>query len=285
MSRKKAGKTSFLLGYPVEETAHLGRKDREMNTKVSADCLVEWWRSLTDPQKDAFADDPAKVSALLLERVKKIAASIFVNPLSDQEAIALLVQGKKYSPEQAEVIVKPWRKYAASLGYAGPVVWKVRQGFTLKTHAPLAGPCYKDLAYLQSWNFPDKPTEDSLVFWVPRFAEQSTNKSIGQMEAHRATLLKAHNLPTSHCDRFGSIGLQFALILAHHKRTGERVPLNYLYAASDTLDAGGRRLIAGLFDQGGLSCSSWRGSRGSDGVGFFLLGVEKLGQPAPKAGE
>ena len=245
--------------------------------QVSFDCVVNWWKGLTDPQKSAFAADPAQVSAFLDARGKEIAESTFVICLSDPEAIKLLVKQKKCTLEQAEAMVKPWRKYASDRGYNGPVAWKIRQGFTLKTNAPLVGPCYDDLNYLQSWNFPDVPTEDVLVFWVPRLAEQSTGKTAEQMQVHRASERQAHNLPANHCDRFGSIGLLFALILAHFKRTGERVPLNYFYAASDTLHAVGDRLLAGDFRGSGLYCRWWDGSVGSGFFGFFLLGVEKLG--------
>ena len=258
-----------------------------MNTKVSFDCVAVWWQDLTDPQKNAFADDPLKVSAYLDLRAKEITESTFVMPLSDQEVIDFLLHLKNFSSEQAAYdTVKPWRKYASGMGYNGPVVWKVRQGFTLKTHAPLVGPCRKGLAYLQEWHFTDTPTTDSLVFWVPRLAEQSTGKSITQMEALRAEQRRSYGLPSNHCDRFGSIALLFAIILAHFKRTGERVPLKYLYAASDTLGADDYRLIAGSFDSSdGLDCNYWDGPRGYGGVGLFLLGVEKFDQPAQKAGE
>lgn len=248
--------------------------------------MATWWLKLTDPQKDALADDPAKVSAFLEQRASEIAASIFVTPLSDEEAIELLVRENICTTRaKAEAIVTAWRKYASDRGYNGPVAWKVRQGFALKTHAPLAGPCYKQLEYLQNWNFTDTPTTDSLVFWVPRLATESTDKTAAQMKLHRAQLQQAHNFPANHCDRFGTIALLFALILAHCKRTGERVPLNYLYAVSDTLDADGGRLIAGYFVEDGLYCNDWNDSVGSGSVGLFLLGVEELGQPAQKAGE
>ena len=252
---------------------------------VSFDCVSAWWQGLTDPQKSAFADNPSKVSEFLDLRVKEIAESIFVTHHSDEEAVQLLVQQKGFTQERAEAIIKPWRKYGSDMGYNGPVAWKVRQGFTLKTHAPMVGPCYKELGYLQSWDFVDTPTADSLVFWVPRLVEASTGKNVTQMETHRVAQRQAHNLPDHHCSSFGSIQTLFALILAHFKRTGERVPLSNLYAASDTLRADGRRLIAGRFRSLDLDCGRWGDSFGRGGVGFFLLGVEELGQPAEKAGE
>lgn len=277
--------SSFPLAILVEGTAYFGQ-ELIMNRKVSFDCVSGWWQGLSDLQKSAFADDPSKVSAYLDVRVKEIAETTFVTHVSDQDAIQLLIQWKGRTPEQAEVIVKAWRKYALHVGYDGPVVWKIKDGFTLKTTAPLAGPCYDRLGYLlQSWNFADNPTADSMVFWVPRLVEQSTSKTITQMEAHRTEQRRVHNLPEYHCTSFGSVQLLFALILAHFKRTGERVPLNAFYAVSDTLDAVGRRLVAGDFRSRGLFCGYWLGSISDGYVGFFLLGVEELGQPAGKAGE
>lgn len=264
----------------VEETAHFGRKVSTMNRSVSFDCVASWWHKLDDLQKSAFADDPAKVSAYLNFRVKEIANNTFVVARSDEQAIQILAQDN-CGREQAEISVKSWRKYASNMDYSGPVAWKIKQGFTLKIHAPLAGPCYEDLEYLQTWPFADTPTVDSLVFWVPRLAEQSTNKNATQMEIHRTEQRQAHNLPSTHCDRFGSIASLFALILAHFKRTGERVPLRCLYAASDTIHADGARLVAGVFNSpDGLDCYGWRDPVDVDFIGFFLLGINNLSLPA-----
>lgn len=189
--------------------------------------------------------------------------------LTDEEACAQL-------PHLAVKIVA-WRAYAEMAGYKGPVCWLVRKGFTLKLHAPYAGPCHEKLGYLQDWALRnDEPTKHSVVFWVPRLAVGSTGKSDTAMGQLRAELKKQYSLPAEHCDRFGPIALLFALILAHFKLTGERVPLEFLYAASDTFHEGGGRLVAGDFRDDGLDCDDWDGEAGDD-VGFFLLGVEELG--------
>lgn len=189
--------------------------------------------------------------------------------LSDEEARA------QFPQFTAKIAL--WRAYATVMGYTGPVCWLVRKGFTLKVHAAKAGPCHDTLNYLQSWSLRnDEPTTHSLVFWIPRLAQDSTGKSDRAMETLRGELRTGHNLPENHCDRFGSVALLFALILRHFKLTGERVPIKFLYAASDTFHEDGYRLIAGSFDRDGLGCRSW-GGRASDGVGFFLLGVEELG--------
>lgn len=155
---------------------------------------------------------------------------------------------------------------------------KVKAGYTLKGHASQDKNSYSKLGYLQSWSLKnDEPTKDSLVFWVPRLADGSTSKTTPQMEKLRKEYRKNYSWPAHHATSFGSIALLFALILAHFKRTGERVPLQYLYAASDTFLVDGCRLVAGSFGELGLFCLRW--NEGAGGlVGFFLLGVEELGQ-------
>jgi len=252
---------------------------------ASAKALAAFTMSLTDEQALVIVDEPGKVQEFLEERARWIAENTFVIPLSDEEAVQLLIQWKGYTEEQATAKVRVWRIYAQKMGYTGPVVWKVKAGFSLKSHAPAAGPCYQNLQYLQGWELKnDEPTKDSLVFWVPRLVEGSLNKNGTQMETLRAEQRNAHELPSNHCDCFGSIDLLFALILAHYKRDGKRVPLDCKYAASDTLLVVGLRLVAGGFDGVGASCDGWLGNAGA-GVGFFLLGVEELGSPATPAGE
>lgn len=194
----------------------------------------------------------------------------FVDALSDGEVLAQF-------PQFAEAVAS-WRKYAGTVGYTGPVAWKVKKGFTLKTHAPKAGPCYDQLNYLKGWSLKDDvPTTDSLVFWVPKLAEGSLAKTAAEMKELQAALHMQHKLPKNHCSSFGSIALLFALILAHFKRTGKRVPANFYYAASDSFHEGCGRLIAGDFDGDGLDCSHWDGRFGLGIIGCFLLGVETLG--------
>lgn len=223
----------------------------------------EGWAALADPENLRMTK---RFAAWLVRRVMLL---LMPTSLSDEEAVARF-------PQIAAKVVS-WRKYATAIGYKGPVVWLTRKGFTLKTHAPFAGPCQGKLAYLQGWPLRnDEPTMEAIVYWVPRLAQDSTSKTSSQMEVLRTELKARHNLPENHCDRFGSIALLFALILRHFKLSGERVPLKYLYAASDTFHGDGHRLIAGNFDGRGLNCSFWHGDAIGD-VGFFLLGVEELG--------
>ena len=248
-----------------------------MNRKISFDCVVAWWLGLSDEQKSAFGDDTTKVAAFLDARAKEIEENTFVIHLLDKEAIQFLIQHKGYISYKAQAIVKAWRKYAILMGYNGPVAWKVKQGFTLKTHAPLAGPCYENLEYLQNWRFEDTSTLDTLVFWIPRLVHNSMSKTVTEMEQYRGELQVHYEMPTNHCISFGSIALQFALLLTHFKRTGERVLPGGFYMVSDTLNLDGScRLVAGNFGSDGLSCYDWNGSCGSHDVGFFLIGIEEF---------
>ncbi|MFA6227870.1 MAG: hypothetical protein WC668_01655 [Patescibacteria group bacterium] len=236
--------------------------------KASVAALLAMLKDLSPEELLALTDNPGEVKKLGGELVIKEIVNTFAIPLSDSEMLERF-------PQFADRLI-PWRKLAALMGYTGPVAWLIKQGFTLKKHAPLVGPCYDNLGYLQGWNFGDNPTDDCLVFWVPRLAKNSTGKTIKAMEKHRAELKKRYKLPGNHATYFGSIQLQFALTLAHFKRTGERVPLNLRYAASDTL-YNGSRLIAGSFEDSGFYCDHWA-EFGFGGIGFVLLGVEKLNQ-------
>ncbi len=209
-------------------------------------------------------------------KAKKANDGTFVIPLDDDRAVQFLVDRKGYTEVDARSKVKAWREAATKMDYRGPICWLVKAGFTIKGDAPKAGPCYDNLSYMQSWELQnDEPTKDSLVFWIPKLAADSTGKSHQQMMSQRALLRDAHNLPANHCRSFGSISLLFALILTYYKLNDDWVPTNCLYAASDTLHVYGDRLLADIFSQSGLRCYRWCGDANAT-IGFFLLGVELL---------
>lgn len=248
-----------------------------MKTRVASYKAVQAaLRILNDGELLALADDPRAVKSFLKELAKKASDGTFVTPMDDEEAVEFLMDRKGESETEARAKVKAWREAAMKMGYTGPIAWLVKAGFTLKTDAPKAGPCYDNLNYLQGWGIQnDEPTVDSLVFWIPKLAENSTGKNYQQMVSHCGFLRDTYGLPANHCQSFGSISLLFALILGYYKLKGDRVPANFLYAASDSLHVHGYRLIAGHFYQRGLGCHGWDDD--ADGhVGFFLLGVELL---------
>lgn len=249
-----------------------------MNRKASYVSIAAALANLTDEEMLALAENPGLAKRFFARIAKRAAKNIFVVALSDEEAVQLLVEHKKCGEAEAKSRVAKWRKIANDHGYNGPVAWAVREGYTLKGHASQDKGSYNKLGHIQSWELRnDEATKNSIVFWVPRLALDSTSKTIPQMEQLRSTLRQQYDLPAHHANSFGSIALLFALILAHFKRTGERVPLKMFWAASDTLHAGGGRLIAGRFYEDGLDCGRWV-EHASDGVGFFFLGVEELGK-------
>lgn len=174
-------------------------------------------------------------------------------------------------------VKEAWCKLANELDYKGPILWQVPAGFTLKQHAPKAGPCYEDFQYLQDWKFADKPTAKSLVFWIPRVVEGSTNKTYAEQIIHLSDLRKSLKLSEHHLSSLGSVSLNAALILAHFKRTGEKVPLDQCWVRTDIRNGDEHRLSFGSFDENGLFCNDfWDYERDSD-LGVFPLGVETLG--------
>ncbi|MDD2758471.1 MAG: hypothetical protein PHD72_03830 [Patescibacteria group bacterium] len=186
----------------------------------------------------------------------------FVISLADEEVPIAFIEARS-----------KWRKLACDLGYTGPVLWAVKAGFTLKSHAPLAGPCYEKFSYLQDRELKnDEPTVDCLVFFIPRMV--ATKKNAEEQMLALAELREKYGLPVSHCASFGSAALVSGLILAHFKRTGERAPLNTDWVRTDTRHSGGDRLGLGDFGETGLGCDGdWDGSR-DDNLGVFPLGVE-----------
>ncbi len=193
----------------------------------------------------------------------------FFTPIADAEV-----------PARHQATLDRYRQLALEHGVpaTAPVAYRVRAGFTLKTHAPMAGPCHDGFAYLQDWSFPDDPTADSIVFWVPRLLEGSTSKTEDQQIALLAAKRTELKLPAHHMSRYGRVALVAGLILAHHKATGECVPLDVYVVRTDTCSADGGRLCLRWDVDGVLHCNDWVDDDDAfDFVGAFVLGVELVG--------
>lgn len=188
----------------------------------------------------------------------------------------LSLADKDVPREHASTLVK-YRRLATEWGVSitTPLCYRVSAGFTLKDHAPKNGPCYKNFSYLQDWNFSDEPTQEGVVFWIPRIVPGSVKKNVSKQMAHLAALRQRVELPAHHLASFGSVALLAGLILAHYKATGERVPFDRYWVRTDTCYAGGSRLGLGSFDEYGLSCDNWDWDGDAGGyLGVFALGVE-----------
>jgi hypothetical protein len=268
-----------------------------MNKKVSFNAIARLITSLTDEEQHAIVEEPELFKQFAAKLVADLAANTYVVALSDSEAVDLLAKNRGYNfadyydqlllekylkrlREEARILVAKWRKLASDLGYTGPVAWQVRAGFTLKQHAPQAGPCYDQFDYLQDWEFKnDEPTADLIVFWVPRLLEGSVSKDVEEQKVLMKDVRARYELPEHHMSSFGSAALIAGLILAHFKRTGERTPLRTYYVRTDT-DHKDRGVVLGGFDSAGIRCDHWRCVEEADDadeeVGFFPLGVELL---------
>ena len=237
-----------------------------MNRKALFNELAVVLMGLSEDEQLALVDCPEELKKFVGDLVLQIVQNTFFVPLSDNEVL-----------EKLSETTLNWRKLAVELAYTGPVVWKVKEGFTLKAHAPKAGPCYENFQYLLDWDIQnDEPTKDSLAFWVPRLVTGSKSNNVEGQIAILAELRQRFGLPDHHLSSFGSASLDSGLILAHFKRTGERTPLNGEWVRTNSLHADGYRLLLGGFGAGGLYCDywSWLGDGRYPDVGCFPLGVE-----------
>jgi hypothetical protein len=190
----------------------------------------------------------------------------------------VLVGDDKYDQEAAEALVAKWHKLAAELDYIGSVAWRVKAGFTLKEHAPKAGPCYNNFGYLRGWELKnDEPTQESLVFFIPSLVAGSKSKNVKEQMALLSDLRQRFNLPAHHLASFGSATLLAGFILEYFKRVDYRIPFSD-WTRTDTLHSDGRRLNLN-WHGGELDCGDWGWGDGycSSSLGCFALGVEVLG--------
>ncbi len=167
-----------------------------------------------------------------------------------------------------------WRKMASNMGYEGPVVWRVCQGFTLKWHAPLAGPCLNNFDHLQDWSLEkDETTQSALVFFIPRVVTET----LGRVESDQARILAGvrikYSLPKHHLTSFGSAGLLAGLLLAHVRHFSDKSSLDRFAARTDTIRGQDQKFLGLHFDEDSLNCCDGE-SVCDRSVGVFPLAAE-----------
>lgn len=236
-----------------------------MNTKPSFAGVSKLLNGLTEQELAMLVANPKELKKLASSLVAKDIESTYFVPIADKDV-----------PEKFKEMTVNWRKLASDLGYTGPVCWKVREGFTLKEHAPLAGPCYEAFKYLQNWSLKnDEATKSAHVFFIPKLLEKSTSKAVEEQKVLMTDTCKKYGLPEHHLASFGSAAMLTGLVLAHFKRTGEKTPVNCYWTRTDTLRGDGNRLGVGGFGEGGLRCVGWDwDDRRYGDLGVFPLGVE-----------
>lgn len=249
-----------------------------MNRNSSWVSVTKALLGLSEDERLAIADKPERLKKFAGDLYAEVVANTYAVAISDEEAVHWLIQNKKYAEDLARGIVAKWRRTANNhYGYDGPIAWKVRAGFSLTQHAPLAGPCFMNLGYMQgkSWEMKNhEETKESLVFWIPCLAEASGHKNIKEMKEHLRTLRRRYKFPHNHCQSFGSIALLFALIFANFKRAKGRAALHDCYVVSDTVLLDGSHLSAGIFGESGLHCDPWNEEWRNAAFKFFLIGEE-----------
>lgn len=270
----------------------MGRTTRGKKADIvsAAGYMASWWTELGKAGAEAGLEN-ADYYPLGTDEGRKIAANVVAQlaALRDQArsepsspkpvllpAVHVAPLVDKDVPEVLGKTMGQWRTLAADLRYNGPVAWRVQDGFTLKQHAPLAGPCRNGFQYLQDWALQnDAPTRPSIVFWIPRLLRSSTGKTAEEQLVLMATTRTQYGLPEHHLSNFGSVALLSGLVLAHHKLTRERVPLRGMWARTDTLRSFGARLSLGHFGEAGLRCVSRHWDDERRGIlGAFPLGEE-----------
>lgn len=192
-------------------------------------------------------DKIKRIGGIIVERPKADEQIEFFTPLADADV-----------PAEHRATLAKYRKLASEhdVPATSPVCYRVKAEFTLKGHAPKAGPCREGFQYLQHWSFSDEPTAGCLVFWVPRTVAGSMSKTASEQLELLSNLRARLELPAHHMSGFGQASLVAGLILAHFQATGERTPLNCGWVRTDTRDADGRRLRLGVFDGAGLDCGT-----------------------------
>ena len=215
----------------------------------------------------------------VLERLKQN----YSIPLTDLEAIDLLVQFKKIKLAEAERSVEIWRETARKWGCSADaaVAYWMLPGFTLTKHAPKAGPCFsEDFGHLQIIKLKNnEPTKHAIVFWIPETMPGWDDDTLKNQVDHLDQL----NLPGHKPGSVGNISILSNLILTHYNVTDRQFPYDNGVVRTDTCTRDGSSNIGLGWNEGRLGFAIWQDwdeDEDSDLEIFdrvvFAVGVEEL---------
>ncbi|MDE3078314.1 MAG: hypothetical protein KGJ86_23060, partial [Chloroflexota bacterium] len=202
-----------------------------------------------NPGKDEFQQKvlDAKRAEIFQARIREVLVAMMARhfiPLTDEEALAWLVEQAKKSEPDAHQLIKGCRKGALEQGLANsvPCHFAVELGATLKQTIPTVGPCVEDFNYLQGWQFADVPTEHSLVSGVPVALRDTTNQNLGTQLKTLGAIEQRWGIPAG----FFSTELiptvyTAGVALAYHDLTQQQM-FGDLWVRTGTCNSGGSRL-------------------------------------------
>lgn len=124
--------------------------------------------------------------------------------------------------DRFDSLVRKYRSLARELEVLDTVAvfYHVPAGFTLIKSAPLAGPCYKNFEHFKSWGIEDEPTEEGLMFFIPRVIPETVGKNLDRQQAILDRLRNDMRLSADHMV-IGKANYLTGAILAHYAATGE----------------------------------------------------------------
>jgi len=197
----------------------------------------------------------------------------FFQLIADEAALSWITTQANKPEAEAQAIVQGWRQQARQMGIPDSVCLHamVQAGCTFKEDIPQLGPTWEDFQYLQNWDFPDPPTENSLVSWIPRPLLGSTSQDVNQQKVLIQEFKANTGLPPRYELSFGSVNHLAGMSLAHFQAT-DKDPFYGLVVRTDTFGSTGCRLRLGWL-QGRLDCDWLWGDEGHPDMAVFVLGV------------
>jgi len=171
---------------------------------------------LSEEELLALIDNPGRVQQFAFGLLTETQMNTIVTPMADDDI-----------PVELQEIAGKWRNLAVNCMYAGPIAWRVKAGFRPDNDCMFGyfNPKSKAI-HFSGRCFTCLPTVDGIYFWIPRLIRDCFNKTYTEQTHCLAELAKSYHLPEDHGYGIwpGDLSLVVALVLAHFKRSGDRIP-------------------------------------------------------------
>ncbi|MBI2444069.1 MAG: hypothetical protein HYV42_02400 [Candidatus Magasanikbacteria bacterium] len=247
--------------------------------KSQAGKLLEDMIESLGPSKDDL--QRVLTSKAFQPRLREVLVALMARyflPLTDEEALAWLVEQAQKSGSDAKRLVDGCRKGALEQGLANsvPCHFAVEAGATLKQTIPTLGPCVEDFKHLQDWSFADVPTEHCLISGVPAALRETTSQNMATQLTTLGAVENRWGVPPGFFSKELLHTVYVAgVALTHFNLKKRDMFFGDLWVRTGTCDADGYRLEL-FWDQGRLSCDDWHWDEfGSSYLAVAALGVTK----------